>query len=387
MSWKSALLRLVCLAVLCITLSLGLWPFHSPRNDVAWLTDGNGIAFGKNGTAMSSDVLITENSTERDCGSVEIWGRPDHWRSSATLLALYRPEYGTQLVLRQSLTDLKVTAEARGLRQREGESYFYVDDAFGAALRQKKLVFITLTCGQQGVKLYLDGILAKAAPRFHLTSGAFTGRVILGDSAQQPDSFRGQIRGLAIYESELSSSRVLQNYREWTERGRPNISPDEHNICLYRFDEHGGDVINSIVGPPARNLHIPKQYEVIDKIALEPFWEEFDFSRSYWSGNLKNIIGFIPFGFCFAAWLSMAHRTKRVTLLTVALGALVSLTIEIFQIYLPTRDSGTTDLITNTISTWLGVVCYRAFSRSYPRLRNQTLGVKPDNSVGSPAGV
>jgi hypothetical protein len=33
---KVRLLALICLAVLCITLTLGLWPFHAPRNEVSW---------------------------------------------------------------------------------------------------------------------------------------------------------------------------------------------------------------------------------------------------------------------------------------------------------------------------------------------------------------
>jgi len=52
-------------------------------------------------------------------------------------------------------------------------------------------------------------------------------------------------------------------------------------------------------------------------------------------------------------------RMERAAAVTVGLGLLVSLTIEVSQSFLPSRDSGTTDLFTNTLGTWIGVVAYR----------------------------
>lgn len=119
-------------------------------------------------------------------------------------------------------------------------------------------------------------------------------------------------------------------------------------------------------------MSIPDKYMVLDQIFLQPFWTEFEMSRSYWSSALKNIVGFIPFGFFFGARLSLAGRVKRVALTSVLLGALLSLTIEILQSHLPTRDSGTTDIITNTFGTWVGVVLFRskAAQASFALLRD-----------------
>jgi glycopeptide antibiotics resistance protein len=68
---------------------------------------------------------------------------------------------------------------------------------------------------------------------------------------------------------------------------------------------------------------------------------------------------FISVGFCFYAFLIAVRPTRQVELWTLVLGFVLCLTIEVLQIYLPTPDSGTTDLITNTPGTYLDVLRYR----------------------------
>jgi glycopeptide antibiotics resistance protein len=139
--------------------------------------------------------------------------------------------------------------------------------------------------------------------------------------------------------------------------GRPDIGELDRAAALYLFDERAGDIVHSRAGPGV-DLFIPGTYTVLDEIFLEPFWDEFNMSWSYWTNILKNIVGFVPLGFCFCAYFVLVRRTNRAGLVTVMLGFAVSLTIEVFQAFLPTRDSGTTDLITNTLGAWVGVMLY-----------------------------
>ena len=133
-----------------------------------------------------------------------------------------------------------------------------------------------------------------------------------------------------------------------------------------------GTVIHNQAAAGA-DLYIPERYTVADKISLEPFWKEFNMSRNYWKNNLMNVVGFLPVGFVFYAYFRVARPIRRAMLVTIAVGAATSLTIEVLQAFLPTRDSGTTDLITNTLGTYVGVLCYRdiypIFTQKIPVVR------------------
>ena len=130
-------------------------------------------------------------------------------------------------------------------------------------------------------------------------------------------------------------------------------------LAVYLFDEHAGKIIHDQIGSGI-DLYIPDQYLLVDQSFLESPWKEFATERGYLRNALINVFGFIPLGFGFAAYFTSVRQIKHGAFVTIILGALVSLTIEILQAYLPTRDSGVTDVITNTLGTGVGVALYRA---------------------------
>ena len=150
---------------------------------------------------------------------------------------------------------------------------------------------------------------------------------------------------------------MLRHFQTWTGAGRPKITAADGCEALYLFEDGAGPVVRNQIRPGV-DLWIPSRYVVVDKTFLEPFWKEFSMSGSYWRSALKNIVGFLPVGFVFYAYF--LRWTRRRVLLTVLVGTLISLIIEVLQGYLQTRDSGTTDIITNTFGTYCGVVLYRS---------------------------
>ncbi len=333
-----------CTAVLCILLVLGLWPLHVPKNDVTWLQDTNGIRFARYSTALSYGEFRPREADNRSSATIEIWLRPERIWEFGTFLAFYRPYDRFCFSLHQWQT---------GLLMRAAQD-FYVNDVFP----RRAPAFLTITVGEQGTIIYVNGAVVKRVSDFRISTKMFSGRLILANSPRQSDSWKGQLLALAIYNRELAANEVLDHFRAWTKEGKQKMVQDQSLIARYLFNEHKGSTIHNDSGS-GPDLGIPKNYTVLDQMFLETPWSEFSRSTGFWSAALKNIIGFIPLGFSFYPYFSLIRQYRRPGLITVVLGFAVSLTIEAAQRYLPNRDSGAMDLITNTLGTQLGLLAFR----------------------------
>jgi VanZ family protein len=348
---------IVFVLVLGGILTAGLWPFHSPKNDVKWLRSGSGLSFGTYGTILSSGVFDMANVGDRAPCTLEMWVESYLPWDTSTLLAFYDPRTHKQFSLHQHLTNLELRSSRRATRDktnRVGVEHLYVDSVF----HQGKLVFITVTSDGNQTRVYINGALAVEAAQFPFSAEDLAGELVIANSPVHNDSWEGRFRGLAIYEQEFTPTQVLENYQAWTRNGQPAITADERTTALYLFDEREGNIIHNRVKFGV-DLRIPERYTVFDEKFLEPLWDEYFPNWSYLKDVLINIVGFIPLGFVANGFFSSVGKVRRAVLFTILLGCATTLTIEILQAFLPTRDSGTTDLITNTLGTYLGVAVYR----------------------------
>lgn len=346
-------LRTICALVLLCILIAGLWPFHAPRNDVSWSGHGGGLFFGKYGSILSAGAFKPGGQQSDSSCSIELWLEPKRLDNSGTVLAFYRPE--TRVVpfaLRQFRDVLLVQLSGQnGLRDAKS-ARFYVTHFFS----REQPVFVAISSGPSGTAVYADGVLVRTFPGFKFSSRDLTGQLIVGNSPASTHNWSGWLWGLAIYRRELSAGEISEHYGTTTGEGHPALAETNDAAAFYMFNEGNGSVVHN-QADAATDLIIPHRFFVLNEQLLERPWSEFHTGWRYWENVGINIAGFIPFGFFFCAYFSSARESKWAAVArTIALGFAVSLTIEALQAFLPTRDSGMTDIITNTLGTALGAI-------------------------------
>lgn len=353
---KQYVLATICGAVLVVILVAGLWPFNPwPKNEVSWLGNENGLGFGgKGGILLSAGPLIPGNpQAEGAAGTLELGLQPARDYNQNPILTLFRAENLDQFRVRQYFDLLVVD---RKTRDRESPVKIGIDHVF----QRGKQVFITITSGDKGTAVYIDGVLADSSQQLRLTRKDLSGRLVIGTSTLDYETWAGQIRGLAVSDRTLNASEVLRHYQMWTGGEARNMTASTGVRALYLFDEHEGRIAHDHLFS-GTDLVIPKAFKIMHKQFLEMPWVSFRLDRSYWKDVIINIAGFVPLGFFFYAYFSLSAPgfESRIALRTIFLGGAISILIEVLQFYLPTRDSSLTDIITNTLGTALGVMLHR----------------------------
>jgi hypothetical protein len=269
---------------------------------------------------------------------------------SGTILAFYRADnLRVSLALRQSLGGLRIKV----IRQNGGYSHIYVQQVF----RSHTPLFITITSGRQGTVAYVDGREYERFTTYRVREEDLTGKLLVGNTPSGSHEWSGQLLALAVYNQELTPEEILQHYENWMSHKLSAFRNSGQAVAFYPFNEAKGGVAHNQVDA-ATNLLIPTKFFVVHQKFLTWPWNEFYPGWSYWKNVAINICGFMPLGFFFCAYFRSVRMISRPALASILLGFMVSLSIEISQAFLPTRDSGLIDVITNTIGTALGTMLY-----------------------------
>ncbi len=292
---------------------------------------------------------------------MELWLQAESQPSQnmQNILSLYDGRLPENLVLGQWNSELLLrTPVPDGIRS---ETYRQV--GVGAALPKGKVSFITVTGDASGTAFYLDGVLARHDPKYILRSNTLRGQLIIGDSATGGRSWKGNLFGLALFNRALDPTEVMGHYLAWTDNGGKRLETEPGLAALYLFNEGAGQWANDR-SQRGVGLFIPRFHHMLRKSILAAPWRDFSLSLRQIADLAINVFGFLPFGFFFFLYANATKPNRRLVnvLIAVFLGAAISLSIELIQVFLPSRSSSATDLFCNTGGTLLGVLLALAIS-------------------------
>jgi hypothetical protein len=157
----------------------------------------------------------------------------------------------------------------------------------------------------------------------------------------------------------LTAREVATDYLNWEKRGEPAPVAGTGPEALYLFDERSGHVAHNKVGA-GPDFTISERFFVPYPYILRSPWSAYHATWGYWQDVVINIVGFIPLGGLFYLCLASIPSIRHPALLAIFLGFATSIAIELVQIFLPTRLSDLTDVITNVAGTAIGAMTCRS---------------------------
>ena len=380
-SGSNYLLGWTSIAMTVLFLLIGLWPLtFSPTNNASWLSTTNGLhfpgaktrsPFDPGGVAFTPEPLIVPASEPVQPGALtlEMELRPTHQPGGAKerILSLCDTEGRERFFIGQWSTELLLFVPTG--KDLSRAAYREID--LSREFKARRTYFVTITSDPTETLAYMDGKLVKRLENVSLLLAHQTvagERLFLGNSPNGLHAWAGDVFGLALYSRALAP-RQLGESRPWWSRARSQPPPEITDlIALYDFSAGTGEQVDNILGA-SNTLLIPPHLQV-----RNPLLSTVDFKRDDENDMVVNFFGFIPYGFALAFWLIRRHRWRFYPAwgtATVA-GGLVSLTIELAQVYLPMRVSSLMDLLTNIsgallgawLASWLGTRMQRVASAS-----------------------
>ncbi len=359
MSAKRKITLAISIAICCGYFFFGLWPFEfHPRNNLGWRPGANGTVFGWPSVIYSEgwfDLGGVARSANATAMTIELYVRSEHkpGREVGSILTFYDGDLPENLLVAQWKDDLLLrvlSPEVHGQRTSR-------EVGVEAGLRPGVRRFIGIASSASGTDFYMDGVLARGVPRLILHPEALRGRLVLGNAPQGNRGWAGKLFCVAMFNRSLSAGEMERHYQFWTGNQLRKLQSEKGLSALYFMDERNGATIPDR-SPSGIPLLVPEYFQVLRKTVLVPPWED---PHPYFSDTgdvLINVLGFIPFGLVYFIYLVQARpgRQLRSTFIAVAVAGFISLSIELIQVYLPTRSSSLTDLICNIFGSALGVL-------------------------------
>lgn len=338
-------------------LVMTLYPFNFLNpNGVEWLQSSTGIYFNGKGMVhtekvfdifpnkLSIEILITERKGSKNWGAREIFSIYDHQASPSILIG----QRGDKLFVYNRLE--------KGNREKWYQQLFLDTPPKG------KPYLVTVLIDANSKALYINGELRSKQVISHSDMGGsgFFSKFALGSSPVFKSGWMGEIRGLAVFNRILSDEEISQHSRMIFKGGISKLAKSAGCIALYPFEKSEGRRVENIVDPgkplfipqythsrPNTIFHLPWKDMRIDSL-IGPTLKDF----------LVNIFFFLPFGIMLSLVFSQNSKISYVLIIifVVLSGGLLSFLIEFMQTFLISRTQAISDIVSNTIGSFIGAL-------------------------------
>lgn len=334
-----------------------------PINNVNWNDSGIGLRFDRFGLAYTQGYFPSSAEGDRKEGlTIEMAIAPvfNQYPDFRYILLVRNGDDARQLVVGQYRASLVVMkGNDHSNRRRTPKIYVELDE------EADKAHFVTVVSNPSGTKLYLDDRLVSSNNLLRLTypKPKEQTNMVIGNSLHGNNPWRGNILGLAFYDYDLSAKSISDHYQKWRDGLNFGVFQAESPRLLYAFDEGSGEKVHNVLGGDgALDLTVPVWMTALKKKVLGwPDFDEMTSKEGLISDVLINLFGFVPLGFLILAALgSLEGIEKKYTplFIGVLIAFLFSLSIEMIQVWIPSRDSSMLDLSLNTFGGFLGGGAY-----------------------------
>ncbi len=344
------------ITTLIVILYFGLWPRSSfMKNNVAWLADIQALDFRSTGMAYLDDLKVFVNLEEVTEFTLQLRVAAQNIKKSGfrPILMIHGGSDAEQLVIWQwGASIIAMNGDDYSYRQKlprvSAHDVFRAGESVSLSLCSTKISTLLSINGELTAQNNAWQItLPKSGEKLHL---------ILGNSVYAKHGWQGLVYSLSMHTRALSPEETGEHYDTSFQN-----SPQLH---LFQEQSVQGTIVMENFHIP---LLVPERLVILKRNVLTTPWHHFNLSRNFFIDILINFAGFIPFGaLLFSTLRGFSFCTAgTIKVAVVASCFLLSLIIEIGQIWQLTRYSSSLDVLMNTGGGYAGVLLLSLKEKKY----------------------
>jgi hypothetical protein len=321
------------LAVLLVT----LWPFRFFGGNGVSVEEGHGVQFRPPATIYTPLPVSIPLGTHTWTMAMEIVPGPSGCDCPAVIVLWGLSRTNCNFMFGQEGENLEVSLGDRGL-------HMFIPDVLPPGKRSQ----LVIVADTDSTRCFINGTTRGAVPtRRSQWADSVSSPIVFGSDAHGKEHWEGEICNFGVFDGTMRPEDVFRTMQ----------MPDSGSaIILYRFGlAHNGRIVNQ-GGASKADLVIPDSFVPYRRAFLQE-------PRGYlWGGIqgdsghiLSNIIMFIPGGYFLTLVLARKGMSRKAGCWGVVFVLfLLTAGIEVLQAFLPSRDSGWMDVISNTIGAMVG---------------------------------